>query len=86
MAEHVSDAGLAGKADRDVWSHCLQHRAALLTKDEDFLDLCARLPGSAVIWFTIGNTPNRVLLQRMEILFPQICDGLAAGETILRVE
>jgi predicted nuclease of predicted toxin-antitoxin system len=86
VAEHVSDVGLAGKEDTAVWHFALREGATLLTNDEDFLNVSAQKPGCAVVWFTLGNTPNRILLQRMEQSFPQICEGLAKGETLLRVE
>jgi predicted nuclease of predicted toxin-antitoxin system len=82
---HVCDAGLAGKSDTAVWSWALRSGATLLTKDEDFVFLSRQKPGCAVVWFTVGNTPNTALLAKMDSVFTQVCAGLEAGETLIVV-
>jgi predicted nuclease of predicted toxin-antitoxin system len=77
---------LGGAPDSSIWLWVQQNGAVLLTKDEDFIELSRRQPGCAVVWFTTGNMPNRVLLEKLAVLFPQICKGLEDGEVLVVVE
>ena len=74
-------------SDQLVWRHAIKTRAALITKDEDFVVLQTLQPdGPKVIWLRIGNTTNRILLARMEAALPAIVDALERGEQTIELQ
>lgn len=85
-AEHVADLGLMAASDREVWARAAATKAALVTKDSDFL-LARGLEagGPAVVWLRIGNTTKRALLSRFAALEPEIVAALERGETIVEI-
>jgi predicted nuclease of predicted toxin-antitoxin system len=84
-AQHVSDLGLAGASDPLIWNTAASMDAAIVTKDEDFVQLANAKPGPAVVWVTSGNTRRRELLSSFDKIFPQIVEALAAGERVVEV-
>jgi len=50
-AEHLEDIGLRHAKDPAIWDYALRHQAAIITKDEDFVDRFRRLPdGPVIVW------------------------------------
>jgi predicted nuclease of predicted toxin-antitoxin system len=77
---------LAAARDREVWNHAATTRAALITKDEDFVTMRAlRRDGPAVIWIRIGNTTRREIIARFDAVFAGVVAALERGETIIQV-
>jgi len=59
-AEQVLAAGLAEADDRAVWAYAATRGLAVVSKDEDFVQLSAALgQPPKVIWLRIGNGPTR---------------------------
>jgi predicted nuclease of predicted toxin-antitoxin system len=58
----------------------------IMTKDEDFVDMVARLgPPPQVLWVTCGNVTNRVLKPMLEKALPEALRLLASGEPIVEI-
>ncbi len=54
---HVSELGLSGATDREVWAYAGQYGYVVISKDSDFNDLAfMHGPPPKVIWLRIGNT------------------------------
>jgi predicted nuclease of predicted toxin-antitoxin system len=61
-------------------------RWTVVTKDEDFAARCIGNPAApAVIWLRIGNCTNRVLMEWLEPLLPDIKNRLEQGEKLIEV-
>ncbi|MBX9911927.1 MAG: DUF5615 family PIN-like protein [Beijerinckiaceae bacterium] len=83
QASHVSDHLGDGAPDREIWSLAGRLRAALITKDEDFI-IWARRPSDCrgVLWIRCGNVSNDGLWQRLE---PALPAAVAAFERAQRI-
>ncbi len=85
-AEHLISRNLLAATDRHVWRLALEKRAAIVTKDEDFVILRRRsADGPPVIWLRFGNTTNRALLERLLPLLPEIVSAIEEGEMLVEV-
>ncbi len=86
IASAVSEIGLLTASDREIWRYATESRAALITKDEDFVTMRALRPaGPAVIWVRLGNTSKRQLLARFAEMLPPIISALERNETVIEV-
>jgi predicted nuclease of predicted toxin-antitoxin system len=85
IEDHVKDLGLTGATDRTIWARAIADGATIITKDLDFLLLQRQLPGSAIIWITLGNCSRADLLTRMEKSLPELLDALSSGETMIEI-
>ena len=84
QAEHVLEIGLAQSKDKLIWNHAQQHRAVIITKDEDFAEWVRRgRPGPAVIWLRVGNCSNQSLRGWLAMLLPVIIRQLEQGERLI---
>jgi len=85
-AQHVSDIGLVDAADTATWRHALASAAVVLTKDEDFA-LRAQLSGSGppIVWIRYGNMRKTELLRRFAMVWPDVVNALARGETLIEI-
>lgn len=81
VAEHITDIGPCDAPDRDLWRYALEHRAVLVTKDEDFAAMIA-LGGEAptVVWVRVGNTSRRALIEWFEPLIDRVVATIEAGD------
>jgi predicted nuclease of predicted toxin-antitoxin system len=84
-AQHVYDIGLTGATDRVIWETVQNQGAVIVTKDSDFLNLQRQLPGSAIVWLTLGNCSKATLLRVMEKSFSEVVAALRAGELLVEV-
>ena len=82
---HVHDLGLEAASDSVIWREALSQGRVILTKDEDFVLPRRIAPAPQVVWIRLGNTSKNALLQRIEIVFPQITEALGAGEMVVEV-
>ena len=74
QADHVLEIGLAQSKDRVIWLYAQEHRAVIVTKDEDFAEWVRRgRPGPAVLW----------LRTWLEPLLPAIISQLEKGERLV---
>jgi predicted nuclease of predicted toxin-antitoxin system len=85
-AEHIADIGPGDAPDRELWQYALDHRAAIVTKDEDFANMVA-IGGDAppVVWIRVGNTRRASLLAWFEPLIDQIVTMVEAGERLIEL-
>jgi predicted nuclease of predicted toxin-antitoxin system len=85
-AMHVSAVGLLKADDGAVWEHARRHDAAIVSKDEDFVDrwLMDKRP-VGLIWIRKGNCSNRVLLDWLEPLWPDVLKRLEQGERLIEL-
>ncbi|MFN8524278.1 MAG: DUF5615 family PIN-like protein [Chloroflexota bacterium] len=55
-SQHVSDAGLRGATDRELWVYAREHELAIVSKDTDFRERSfVDGPPPKVIWLEVGN-------------------------------
>ena len=82
----VRDIGLLDASDSEIWRYALQNEAAIVTKDEDFIErsLASRqIP--VIIWLRIGNSTNRMLRQWVLPLWPDVVRRMEAGDRVIEV-
>jgi predicted nuclease of predicted toxin-antitoxin system len=86
QAEHVEDVGLRHAKDPLIWDYAVKHQAAILTKDEDFVDRFRRRAGvPVIIWLRIGNASNRRLLVWFLPALPAVLRRLESGDRLIEV-
>lgn len=86
VAEHVNDVGLGGAPDRDLWRYAIEHRAVIVTKDEDFANMVAISAGSpSVLWIRSGNTRRSALLAWFEPLITKIVPMIQEGNRLIEL-
>jgi predicted nuclease of predicted toxin-antitoxin system len=87
IAQHVSDVGLTGQVDRQIWRYAATAAAIIVTKDSDFSILRRLEPhGPAVVWLRIGNTRKAPLFAWMDVHWPMIITALQRGELLVEVQ
>jgi predicted nuclease of predicted toxin-antitoxin system len=86
FAVHVTDIGPGDAADRDLWRYAVEHRAVIVTKDEDFADMVA-IGGDApsVVWIRVGNTRRASLVTWFEPLIEQIVTMVDGGDRLIEL-
>ena len=82
-AVHVRDLGMRAAPDEEIWAHAVTTGAVVVTKDEDFAILRARVGGLQVLWLRIGNATNAKLLDYLDRIWPQALSCLERGEAIV---
>ena len=86
-AHAVRDVGLRDASDAEIWTFAAQGDWTVVTKDEDFVDRAMReTTGPQVVWIRIGNSTNRVLLDRLDPLLPDVIREILAGQRIIEVK
>ncbi len=87
-AEHVDDSSLRHADDSAIWNYALEHRAAIITKDEDFPHRQgqSRKECPVIIWLRVGNTSRRALLKWFKALLPDIESHLGKGDHLIEVK
>lgn len=85
-ADAVRDVGLLYASDSEIWHYALQNQAAIVTKDEDFIERSlASQQAPVIIWLRIGNSTNRMLQQWILPLWPDILRRMEAGDRVIEV-
>lgn len=55
-SEHVSDLGLDGATDEEIWVYAREHGHLIASKDSDFRQLAfLHGPPPKVLWLRVGN-------------------------------
>jgi predicted nuclease of predicted toxin-antitoxin system len=86
VAEHVTDIGPSDASDTELWRYALEHRAVIVTKDEDFADLVARgAEAPVVVWVRLRNTSRRALLAWFEPLLDSIVTMVESGNDLIEI-
>ena len=77
---HVSDVGLAGERDEDIWRFARAEGHALVSKDDDFRAL-ALLHGAPpkVLWLRLGNAGTVSIASALTSAADEIRDFLEDG-------
>ncbi len=76
----VREIGLREANDTAIWQYAVQNGSAVLTKDEDFAERCARSDNPpVVIWLRIGNATNPVLLGWFMPILPAVLARIERG-------
>ena len=82
----IRDLGLRDAKDKEIFEAARQEKAAVMTKDSDFLLLLDQLgPPPQVIWVTCGNTSNVRLKEVLTNTLPKALDLLNLGEKLLEI-
>ena len=85
-AVHVIEVGLDAASDESLWEYAEKHRTILISKDEDFFHLSVRSSALVqVVWIRIGNCRTSALLNALEIVWPDIVNGLSSNEKIIEI-
>jgi predicted nuclease of predicted toxin-antitoxin system len=82
----VLEVNLAQSKDTPIWRYAQEHKAVIMTKDEDFAEWVRRgRPGPSVVWLRIGNCSKRDLLDWLEPLLPVLIRKLEEGERLVEI-
>ncbi|MCA9407364.1 MAG: DUF5615 family PIN-like protein [Candidatus Omnitrophica bacterium] len=86
-AYSVRDLGLRDAEDRTIFKSAKLKKAAIMTKDNDFLTLLDELggPPPQIIWITCGNTSNNALKKILSKTLPTVLTLLKDGESIVEI-
>jgi len=83
---HVRDLGLREAEDSRIFAAARRAKAAVLTKDEDFVILAERLgPPPQVIWLTCGNVSNARLKKILTAGLPDAMAMLQRNEPVVEI-
>jgi predicted nuclease of predicted toxin-antitoxin system len=86
-AKYISEIGLLGATDRQIFEAAKRADAAVVTKDRDFVDLVKCYgPPPHILWITAGNTSNRQMVRILETTFREAPDLFAAREAVVEVK
>jgi predicted nuclease of predicted toxin-antitoxin system len=86
VAFHVFDELAADASDRAVAAKAVELDAALITKDDDFVELSRRgVLGVPLVWLRSGNMTSDRLWFQLEPLLPSIALAIDSGEMIVEV-
>jgi predicted nuclease of predicted toxin-antitoxin system len=85
-SEHVHDVAAEAYPDAQLWDRAVATKAAIVTKDEDFVIRSVRDSAPpAIVWVRLGNTRNKALLDGFSFLLPKIATALERGETLVEL-
>jgi predicted nuclease of predicted toxin-antitoxin system len=85
-AQALREIGLRHTEDNSIWKYALEKKAAILTKDEDFVERCIRSPmAPVIIWLRIGNATNPELLDWFKPRWSAILESLENGDRLIEV-
>ncbi|MCC6539964.1 MAG: DUF5615 family PIN-like protein [Bryobacterales bacterium] len=82
----VRDLGLRDAGDRAIFDAARLRQAAVITKDNDFVDLLERLgPPPRIVWVTCGNSSNAHLRGVFDAAFGDALKLLEAGAALVEI-
>jgi predicted nuclease of predicted toxin-antitoxin system len=85
-ATHIFELGLATAIDSVVWNEAVARKAALITKDRDFVTLrVARQAGPPIVWLRFGNCDTDTLIQRVTKSLDRIVAAVDRDEAVVEV-
>lgn len=86
VAEHVFDFGGDGTTDQAILQCALETGASIITKDDDFLLLSARMQECPpIVWVRVGNTRRAALLDLFQQRLPALINALQNGERVIEL-
>lgn len=82
----VKRLGLRDAKDREIFDAARAAEAVVMTRDQDFVALQARLGAPPqIVWVTCGNTSNANMKRILGELLPETLRLLEAGETLVEI-
>lgn len=80
------DLGLLETPDAEIFMRARAQGCVVITKDEDFVRLLDQHgPPPQVVWVTVGNVRNAMLLALFERVWDEVCRQLDANEALVEV-
>ena len=85
-ATHVFELGLHQADDSTLWQTARRLGAAIISKDEDFVDRWLLNPeGVALVWIRKGNCSNDALTAWLAPLWLDVVKRLEQGEKLIEL-
>ncbi len=85
-AIHVQELGMLSDDDVSIWRRAHAEGAAIITKDEDFMDqLYISQHKAPIVLIRVGNCSNRALLHWFAPLLDEVVKRLEAGENLIEL-
>jgi predicted nuclease of predicted toxin-antitoxin system len=85
-ATALRELGLRDAGDLEIFNVARQEGAAIITKDNDFVELVFRLGAPPkIIWITCGNASNAHMKQLLGATFRDALNLLEAGEILVEI-
>lgn len=85
-AVHVFDLDLGSGSDSAICDYAMEHRFAVVTKDEDFVDrIHLGRVSPSVVWVRLGNTRKRTLLTWFTPQLERIASLVESGEKLVEL-
>jgi len=84
-AVHVFDVGLEAADDSTIWDYAKDRDAIIVTKDRDFVQMDFTHPGPRIVLVCLGNSSNRLLMDKFFALLPAILGHFEAGQRIVEL-
>jgi predicted nuclease of predicted toxin-antitoxin system len=82
---HVIDVGLRDASDAEIWSYVSKNDSALISKDEDFVNMVLQLPTAKLIWIRFGNCRKAFLLDQFRRMWSRILERLESGDRLIEI-
>jgi predicted nuclease of predicted toxin-antitoxin system len=84
-AAHTRELDQKTAPDDDIWAAACKSGAIVVTKDQDFVQLCTAKSGARLVWVRIGNCDNPTLIARFEYAWPMLMMALEDGADLVEV-
>ena len=85
-ARHVRRFGLAAVSDERIWQFAKAEGFSIVSMDEDFQHLSARLGSPPqVVWVRLGNVRRQALLDTFAKLLPELRSGLEGDTAVIEI-
>jgi predicted nuclease of predicted toxin-antitoxin system len=80
-SKHVSDVGLAGAEDSEIWQYARKEGFVIVTFDSDYYDMALILGcPPKVIWLRTGNLPTHLVAELLLLNTNAIKDFISSPE------
>lgn len=85
-AVHVIELELDETSDREIWRIASSQPSAIVSKDEDFLNLSlANATGPAFVWVRSGNCRTPTLIATFDARMTDILREISAGQRVIEI-
>jgi predicted nuclease of predicted toxin-antitoxin system len=79
-ATHVDYEALGNGPDSNIWKWAAERDAIIISKDEDFHNRVVVGRPPRLIWVRWGNVRKKPLIEKLELLWPEILAAFKEGE------
>jgi predicted nuclease of predicted toxin-antitoxin system len=79
-ATHGDYESLGSSPDSRIWKWASERNAIVISKDEDFHNRIVVGRPPRLIWIRWGNVRKRPLVDKLELLWPDILEAFNGGE------